>query len=94
MPASAPRISRKLLEEIERIDGSISAADLCRLLGEMALRLGLAQPSYQLVSKDTLIPVAGDDGQAGGYTAAAESLRRRADRDELQIVRAEEVLVP
>lgn len=54
----------------------------------------VAQPSYLLVSKDTLTPVAGDDGRAGGYTAAAESLRRRADRDELQIVRAEEVEVP
>jgi hypothetical protein len=50
MPASAPRISRKLLEEIERVDdGSLSAADLCRQLGELALRLGLAQPSYQQV---------------------------------------------
>jgi hypothetical protein len=50
----------------------------------------VADPSYVLVTKDTLSPVPGDEPD-GGYTAAAERLRRRADRDELQIVRAEEL---
>jgi hypothetical protein len=50
----------------------------------------VADPVYVLVTKDTLAPVP-EDGTAGGYTAVAERLRRRPDRDELQVVRAEEV---
>jgi len=61
----------------------------------------VADPTYVLVTKDTLTPVpadgagepGGSNGPAGGYTAAAERLRRRADRDELQIVRVEELML-
>lgn len=64
----------------------------------------VADPTYVLVAKDTLTPVppdggpAGDgfgaaDGLAGSYTAVAERLRGRADRNELQIVRAEELVL-
>ncbi len=50
----------------------------------------VADPTYALVTKDTLTPVP-MDGPDGSYTAAAERLRGRADRDELQIVRVEEL---
>lgn len=53
----------------------------------------VAEPEFVVVTKDTLTPVT-IDGLDGSYTAAAERLRRRADRDELQIVRKEEVVLP
>ncbi len=56
----------------------------------------VAEPIYVLVDRDTLAPAPPD--QAGGdtlgsWTALAERLRRRDDRDELQIVRAEELVL-
>jgi hypothetical protein len=48
----------------------------------------VADPVYVLVAKDALTAVPGV--AAAGYTALAEQWRRRPDRDELQIVRAEE----
>lgn len=53
----------------------------------------VAEPEFVVVTKDTLTPVV-IDGLDGSYTSAAERLRRRADRDELQIVRKEEVVLP
>ncbi|MEH0845740.1 DUF6603 domain-containing protein [Micromonospora sp. CPCC 205711] len=50
----------------------------------------VAEPTWVVVDRDTLNPVP-LDGLDGSYTAAAERLRARADRDELQIVRAEEL---
>jgi hypothetical protein len=50
----------------------------------------VADPAFVVVSKDELTPVV-IDGLDGSYTSAAERLRRRADRDGLQIVRAEEL---
>jgi hypothetical protein len=50
----------------------------------------VADPAFVVVSKDELTPVM-IDGLDGSYTSAAERLRRRADRDGLQIVRAEEL---
>ncbi|MEV5763651.1 DUF6603 domain-containing protein [Micromonospora sp. NPDC052213] len=50
----------------------------------------VADPTYVVVDRDTLTPVP-LDGLDGSYTAAAECVRGRTDRDELQIVRAEEL---
>jgi hypothetical protein len=50
----------------------------------------VADPQYVVVTRDGLTPVA-LDGLDGSYTAAAERLRRHPGREELQIVRAEEV---
>lgn len=50
MPKSAPRISHRLLESLERLDdGKIGIAALTRLLGAEAERLGLPRPSYEQV---------------------------------------------
>ena len=53
----------------------------------------VADPVYALVSKDQLAATQAlaDDGLDGTFTAAAERLRSRADRNELQIVRIEEL---
>jgi hypothetical protein len=46
----APRISRRLVAAIERMDdGKISAAELNRRVGSEAEKLGLPRPSYQRV---------------------------------------------
>ena len=46
----APRISRRLLAAVERLDdGKMPAAELNRLLGAEAERLRLPRPSYQRV---------------------------------------------
>ena len=46
----APRISRRLRVEIERLaDGSQTAAEITRSVGSMAEHLGLRRPSYQQV---------------------------------------------
>jgi hypothetical protein len=46
----APRISRRLRAEIERLaDGSQTAAEITRSVGSTAERLGLRRPSYQQV---------------------------------------------
>ncbi len=50
----------------------------------------VGEPTYVVVTKDDLTPVA-IDGLDGSYTSAAERLRHHADRDALQIVRAEEL---
>jgi hypothetical protein len=46
----APRVSRRLLAAVERLDnGKMTAAELNRLIGAEAERLGLPRPSYQRV---------------------------------------------
>jgi len=46
----APRISSRLRGEIERLaDGSMTAAEITRSVGEKAERLGLPRPSYHQV---------------------------------------------
>jgi hypothetical protein len=50
MLRSAPRISHRLLETLERLDdGRIGFGELTRRLGEEAERLGIPRPSYQQV---------------------------------------------
>ena len=50
MPASAPRIGPRLRRELRRLDnGKRSFAEICRLAGQAAERLGYARPSYQQV---------------------------------------------
>lgn len=50
MPAFAPRISSRLLVEIERSDDpSVPIAEVCRRVGATAERLGLPRPSYERV---------------------------------------------
>jgi hypothetical protein len=44
----APRISLRLLRELERLDDpTVSIAETCRRIGAAADRLGLPRPSYQ-----------------------------------------------
>ncbi|HEX8112425.1 MAG TPA: DUF6603 domain-containing protein, partial [Kofleriaceae bacterium] len=50
----------------------------------------VADPSYVIATRNDLTRV-DVDGHDGSYTSAAERLRQRADRDALQIVRAEEL---
>ncbi len=50
----------------------------------------VAEPTYVVAKKDEL-ELADLDGLDGTYTGAVERLRSRADRDELQVVREEEV---
>jgi hypothetical protein len=46
----APRISPRLLTELERLDdGKRSIADITRTVGGLAERLGLTRPSYEQV---------------------------------------------
>jgi len=46
----APRISPRLVALIERLAGrDLSPAEICRLVGDEAGRLGLTRPSYQRV---------------------------------------------
>ena len=46
----APRLPVRLVEEIERLAASrLSSAEICRLVGEKAERLGAPRPSYQRV---------------------------------------------
>ena len=46
----APRISRRIRAEIERLaDGSQSAAEITRSVGSTAERLGMRRPSYEQV---------------------------------------------
>jgi hypothetical protein len=52
----APRISFRLRSEIERLadierlgDGKLSAAEITRMVGDTAERLGFRRPSYQQV---------------------------------------------
>ena len=52
----------------------------------------VAEPVYLLVSRDDLTPEPLEEPD-GTYTSAAERLRRRPDRDRLQIVRAEELVL-
>jgi hypothetical protein len=48
----APRISRRLLAEIERLaETPLPAADITRAVGAKAERLGLRRPSYEQVRK-------------------------------------------
>jgi hypothetical protein len=48
----APRISPRLRNELEQLaDRSLSAAEITRLVGEQAERLGLRRPSYEQVRK-------------------------------------------
>jgi hypothetical protein len=50
--ASAPRISRKLLEKIERLAREpLPFAEINRLVGTRAEELGRPRPSYQQVRK-------------------------------------------
>jgi hypothetical protein len=50
----------------------------------------VAEPAYVVAKKDALERVS-PDGLDGTYTGAVERLRTRPDRDELQVVREEEV---
>jgi hypothetical protein len=50
----------------------------------------VAEPTYVVARKDVLETDAPDDLD-GTYTGAMEHLRSRPDRDELQVVREEEV---
>ena len=46
----APRISNRLLEEIERLASKpVRTADICRMTGELAEEHGLRRPSYEQV---------------------------------------------
>jgi len=46
----APRISMRLLDEIDRLAArSDRAADICRLIGERAEEQGFRRPSYEQV---------------------------------------------
>ena len=46
----APRISNRLLEEIDRLATEpYRAADICRMVGELAEERGLRRPSYEQV---------------------------------------------
>jgi hypothetical protein len=46
----APRISRRLLAELERLDdGTVPFAELCRGVGAAADRFGLTRPSYERI---------------------------------------------
>ena len=46
----APRVSPRLLRELERIDDpSVPIAETCRRLGEAADRIGVPRPSYQRI---------------------------------------------
>jgi hypothetical protein len=46
----APRISLRLLDEIDRLAGNhCSAADICRAIGERAEEQGFRRPSYEQV---------------------------------------------
>ena len=46
----APRISDRLLDEIERLaSGPYRAADICRMVGELAEQRGFRRPSYEQV---------------------------------------------
>jgi hypothetical protein len=50
MPRAAPRISPRLLRELENLAaGSASVAEICRLVGATAERLGLPLPSYEQI---------------------------------------------
>jgi hypothetical protein len=45
---AAPRIDERLLREVARLDdGVVGIAELCRLAGEAAERLGVPRPSYE-----------------------------------------------
>jgi hypothetical protein len=50
VPKCAPRLSPRLLAALERFDdGKLPIAELRRLVGAEAERLGLARPSYERV---------------------------------------------
>jgi hypothetical protein len=50
MASCAPRLSPRLIEALERLDdGKRSFAELRRLVGDEADRLGLPRPSYERV---------------------------------------------
>jgi hypothetical protein len=50
MGSFAPRLSRRLVDEIERLAAKpYRAADICRAVGESAERQGLHRPSYEQV---------------------------------------------
>jgi len=50
MPAFAPRIPRRLLDEIERLSKKrVPIAEINRLVGAEAARMGLPRPSYERV---------------------------------------------
>ena len=50
MPTSAPRIPRRLVDAIDRIDdGKLPLAEIARRVGAEADRLGLTRPSYERV---------------------------------------------
>ena len=50
MPASAPRIDRRLVEAIGRLDRrETPIAETNRRVGELAATLGLTKPSYEQV---------------------------------------------
>jgi hypothetical protein len=50
MTTSAPRIGRRLLAELARLDDpALSIAEVNRRLGEAAERLGVKRPSYERV---------------------------------------------
>lgn len=50
MPASAPRLSPRLVDAIERLDDRrVPIAEVARRVGREADRLGLPRPSYERI---------------------------------------------
>jgi hypothetical protein len=50
VPRAAPRIPRRLLEALVRLDDrAVPIAETCRRVGAEADRLGLTRPSYQRI---------------------------------------------
>jgi hypothetical protein len=50
VPAAAPRINRRLLEALVRLDDrAVPIAETCRRIGAEADRRGLTRPSYQRI---------------------------------------------
>ena len=47
--AQAPRIDSQLLRVLERAPSDLSAAEVTRLVGQVADALGLTRPSYQQI---------------------------------------------
>jgi hypothetical protein len=51
----APRLARRLVDEIERLaDRPDRAADICRMIGERAEEQGFRRPSYEQVRQYVL----------------------------------------
>ena len=81
MVTSAPRIDRRLVDEIVRLDdGKVPIAEVCRRVGAYAAERGLTQPSYECVRELVHIvrTVQAADGPSRAALAWAEASRRSA----------------